>query len=119
MWALNTPQLIGLPSPECSLHTEQLKMRSYTPSVGFRTALDLIPAWSISPTLQQGKMSLREGNSWPGAKPGLEPEDGHPAAFPGSLVLAPSCVTLANLFSSPFLSFPLCNMLTVTFLPRS
>lgn len=90
MWALNTPQLIGLPSPECGLHTEQLKTRSYTPSVGFRTALDLIPAWCISPTLQQEKMSLREGTSWPGAKLGLESEDGDPAAFPGSLVLVPT-----------------------------
>lgn len=96
------------PAPqEDALHSEQLKTRLYTPSVGFTKALNLIPAWCVTPTLQQGKLSLREGNSCSQAELGLEPEHGHPGAFLFSLVLAPSCVTLDKPLHLPVPQFPL------------
>ena len=103
------------PTPqECALHTEQLKTRPNTPSVGFGITLNFLPAWCITLTSQQGKLSLREGDSWPEAgRLGLEPKHGYPGAFLCSLVLALSCVTLTRLLPlSASVSRGVCNEMT-------
>lgn len=54
-----------------------------------RPTLNLSPLWYVILILQQGKLSVREGGSWPEAGWGLKPECDHSGALiPGALCLS-------------------------------
>lgn len=58
--------------------------------------MNRIPAWCVTPAVQQGKLSLREGNSWPEGELGLEPEHGHPELSCAAWCLAPRLCDLGQ-----------------------